>query len=196
MRIVVFGDSIAAGFYDYEKSGWVSRLNASIMCPKPFVEVYNRSVSGDTTNEVSERVERDCKSIKPDIVIFQAGSNDVTYDPLAKKTRVSTKECRSNIFKLIKLGKQFTDKVIFTGLFWVDEKVANPWSEKEYYYNKDGKAYDQIIQEVCKKERICFIPMFDVLSSELLEDGVHPNAKGHQKIFEIVRDYLKKEKLI
>jgi acyl-CoA thioesterase I len=196
MRIVVFGDSIPAGFYDYERGGWVMRLRTAVMDPKKNIQVYDRSVSGDTTIDVLERVERDCKSIEPDIVIFQIGSNDAIYAPSKKKTWTSTKEFRNNLSKLINVARKFTSKVIFTGLFLVDEKVANPWYDDEYYYNKYGQQYDEIIQNVCKKENLRFIPMFDLVSVKLLEDGVHPNAKGHQKIFEVVRDYLKKEKLI
>jgi len=40
------------------------------------------------------------------------------------------------------------------------------------------------------------VKVYNKFTKNMLMDGLHPNSKGHQKIFEIVRDYLKKEKLI
>ena len=51
-----------------------------------------------------------------------------------------------------------------------------------------------------KKNGIYFIEIFEKMKNlnyqELLEDGIHPNSKGHQLIFEIVKDFLIKNNLI
>jgi lysophospholipase L1-like esterase len=49
---------------------------------------------------------------------------------------------------------------------------------------------------MCEKENLYFIDMFDLLKKNDLEDGLHPNAKGHEKIFEKVKDYLIENKII
>ncbi len=58
--ICVFGDSTAWGAWDLEKGGWVSRLWMDIGIRKGdnYVEIYNCSVSGGTTNTILERFEK------------------------------------------------------------------------------------------------------------------------------------------
>ncbi|MEA1963419.1 MAG: hypothetical protein U9M94_04270 [Patescibacteria group bacterium] len=41
-----------------------------------------------------------------------------------------------------------------------------------------------------------FIEMFDLLNDEDLEDGLHPNSDGHEKMFKRVRDFLIENKII
>lgn len=79
--------------------------------------------------------------------------------------------------------------------------MINPEGGVICYKNKYIEEYDKIIELVCEKNNLIFT---DVLSEfkkgnykKLLdEDGLHPNSKGHQKIFEIVRDSLLKNKVI
>ena len=69
MRILVVGDSFPAGFYDYERGGWPIRLRTAVMDPKKNIQVYDRSMSGDTTEYVLKRLDIDCKSIWPDVIL-------------------------------------------------------------------------------------------------------------------------------
>ncbi|MCW8966211.1 MAG: hypothetical protein OQK82_05950 [Candidatus Pacearchaeota archaeon] len=52
--------------------------------------------------------------------------------------------------------------------------------------------YENILKEICKKENIQFIPLFDLLKKEDLSDGMHPNTEGHKKIYEKVKQELNK----
>ncbi|GBD34624.1 hypothetical protein HRbin35_00360 [bacterium HR35] len=61
-----------------------------------------------------------------------------------------------------------------------------------YFLNERIKEYEEIISEECKKrntflfsviEEWLKIDYLDLLS----EDGIHPNEKGHQKIFEKIK---------
>lgn len=49
-------------------------------------------------------------------------------------------------------------------------------------------------------KRVPFTNIFEEFERQyykkLLFDGIHSNSKGHQKIFEIVKDYLIKNKMI
>ncbi len=46
------------------------------------------------------------------------------------------------------------------------------------------------------KEKVNYLKMPDLLDKEDLEDGLHPNSKGHQKLFLKVKDFLLKNKLL
>ena len=54
------------------------------------------------------------------------------------------------------------------------------------------KKYDSIIKFVCKEENVGFIPLIDLMNDSLLFDGLHPNTKGHELIFDRVLEYLNK----
>lgn len=49
---------------------------------------------------------------------------------------------------------------------------------------------------VCEKNSIPYCDIFSVLKNEDLEDGLHPNAAGHEKLFAVIRDFLEKNKWI
>lgn len=211
MRILVFGDSFGAGFYDLEMGGWVNRLK--ILTDKKTVKntdydcsVYNLSVSGDSTRELLARFDIETKgrehSVEELVIIFAIGINDSYYFDKEKKTNVSEKDCIKNIQKLINLAKKYSSKIFFVGLTPVDQKKVNPvpWRTEISYDNNKIEAYDLIIKKICKENNIDFIDVMNKFKKEnyhlLLIDGLHPNAKGHQLLFEIVRDFLEEKGII
>src|SRR3972149_1795612 len=80
--ICVFGDSVAWGAWDLEKGGWVSRLwfDTAKREGDDYVEIYNCSISGGTTNTILERFENEAKIRNADALIFQTGGNDTSYE--------------------------------------------------------------------------------------------------------------------
>ena len=87
------------------------------------------------------------------------------------------------------------------GLTPVDETKTTPipWNTDKSYKNENIKKYERIIESVCKDKDIYFIEIFNNWTKSdyknLLEDGLHPNSIGHQKIFEVVMDFLLKNKI-
>ncbi len=210
MHILVFGDSITYGAWD-EKGGWVQRLREYIdrknMKDKGFhCLVYNLGVSGDTTEEILERFEHETKSRLGDekdfVFIFSVGTNDCLFLNKEKKMRVDEKAFERNIEKIIELASRFSKKIIFTGLTPADESRMNPlpwalqFSAKNVYIEK----YNGIIKSVCTKKKINFIDTYGVFKKgnykPLLKDGDHPTSEGHGKIYETVKSFLVKEKII
>ena len=51
------------------------------------------------------------------------------------------------------------------------------------------------MEDVCCEQNILFLDIPDLANDEF-EDGLHPNAKGHKKIFEVVKDFLIQQKII
>ena len=211
-RILIFGDSIVYGAWDRGKEGgWVQRLR-KFLDEKHFIEpdfeysVYNLGVSGNTIGELLERFEFETKQRLEEgeeiIIIFQIGINDSQFVISENKLRTSPEKFKENIQNLIKVAKIFTQKIIFVGLTLVDESKTTPipWNPNKIYKNENIKRNNEIIKSVCKENNIYFIEIFDKwLKSDyknLLEDGLHPNSQGHQKIFEIVKDFLIQNKII
>ena len=210
-RICVFGDSIVYGREDYEYGGWVQRLrkflNKKILSKQKYFFVYNFGVNADTTKGLLERFEfeikfrlKRLKEKENVIVIFAIGINDCCY--LLDKNNLDTlpEEFKKNIQKLIKLAQKFSPKIIFIGITSVDEVKTTPYTTNKLYKNEYIKKYNEIIKSVCEKNKIYFIEIFENwINSDykkLLEDGLHPNSEGHQKIFESVKNFLIENKII
>ena len=136
------------------------------------------------------------------VFIFAIGTNDSYYIHTKNKLMPSHEELQNNIKKLINLAKKFSSKIIFIGLTPVNEKVVNPipWDTDKFYKNEDVQKYNEIIKSVCKENNLHFIEIFDEFKKidyeKLLEDGLHPNSKGHEKIFEIIKGFLIDNKTI
>jgi lysophospholipase L1-like esterase len=162
--------------------------------------------SDETTEKVLERFEFETKaryaSRKEKIIIFAIGINDSEFIHSENNFLVLEKKFKENIQKLINIAQKFSPKIIFVGLTPVDESKVNPipWYKDRSYRNEHIKKFNDIIKSVCEENKIYFIEIFENLIKtdykKLLKDGVHPNSRGHRKIFEIVKDFLIKNKII
>jgi len=206
----VFGDSITYGAWDKE-GGWVSRLKKflhekTLSDPQHKYLVYNLGVSGHTAEDLLKRFEFETKQrIKEGeetIVIFNIGINDSQFIHSKKDLRFHPEEFKSNLQKLVKLAKKFSSKIIFVGLNPVDESKADPipWSPDKSYKNEYIRRFNEIIKSVCKENEVYFIEIFEELIKmsylNLLEDGLHLNSKGHEIVFEMVKESLIKNRII
>ena len=209
-QILVFGDSITYGAWDKE-GGWVNRLRKfldekNLTNPNFYCLCYNLGISGDTSEDLIGRFEFETRQRLEDgeetIIIFAIGVNDSQFVHSEKRHMVPKEEFKGNIQKLISLARKYSSKIIFIGLTPVDETktVPQPWDANKSCTNGYVKEYDSIIKKACKENRIYFVEIFEKLKKmnyqKLLEDGLHPNSEGHQKIFEIVKDFLVKNKII
>ena len=205
--ILIFGDSIVWGVADPKYGGWVSRLKTFIKTERIFeFDVYNLGISGDKTPSLLERFESETKArIEEDeelIIISAIGINDSYFVHSKNDLMTPPEKFKANIQKLIALAQKFSSKIIFVGLTPVDESKTTPipWNTDKSHKNKYVKQYNGIISSICKNKNIPFVDIFNKwIESDyqnLLEDGLHPNSEGHKKIFEAVKEYLVKNKIV
>jgi len=208
-KILIFGDSIVWGAIDSERGGWVNRLRnfleSEINSESP---IYNLGVAGDNTRDILRRFEFETKQRLDEkdeeeiVFIFGIGINDSQFVFSQNSQRVPLEEYNNNLEKLLSIARRFSDKILFIGLTPVDEKRTTPvlWNEDKSYKNIYVKEFNNSLRFFCEKNKIYFIEIFEKLIKidyvKLIEDGLHPNSKGHEKIFEIVKDYLIKNKII
>lgn len=182
--ICVFGDSIGYGMSDLKSGGWVNQLRLFFDNSGKEIHVHNLGIPGDNSAGVRLRFKLQTNVLKPDFVLVAIGTNDIPHG----KKEIDLKKSRENFLELIKISRQEGYEIAFVGLTLVDEKrliIPRKMS--------DILKYDKMIQEVCKKEKVDFIPVIGLLSIEDLADGLHPNSEGHKKIFEKVKKYLVKK---
>lgn len=200
---LIFGASITYGAWDTEKGGWVQRLRSFIEAKNKMSDIiYNLGISGETTNDILKRFQAETDQRlkeswgKTPVIIFSIDINDSITLTKDKQLMISLDKYKDNLQQIFDLAKTYTSKFVVVGPTFVDEEAANPWDENIDYYNKDIKESNEIARKLCKENNILFIEIFDVLDKNDLEDGLHPNALGHEKIFKKVKDSLIKNKII
>lgn len=197
-RLCIFGDSIAWGHSDNKKGGWVELLKIYCLNHCDDLSVYNCSVSGDTSKEVMERFDVEYKHRNPETVIFAIGINDSQYFVKNKsKTHVDIKQFQRNMHTLIEKAKE-KSRVAVLGLSTVNEKkvIPLPWRQEVAYDNEHIKIYNNVLEQVCKEESVLFIDVLNLLKLDDLDDGIHPNTKGHKKMFDEIKTVLVDKKVL
>jgi len=198
--ICIFGDSTAWGAWDMEKGGWVNRL-WFYMAEKEdsddgYSDIYNCSISGGTTETILDRFENEAKIRDANALIFQTGKNDASYENNLGNYLVTPEKFRENLEEITRRAKKITDKIVFMGLKNCDESKTMPVSWVDIYYtNENIKKYSDIMKEVCERNAVLFLEL-DELKNDDFDDGLHPNAVGHQKIFNQMKDFLIANKYI
>lgn len=206
-QILVFGDSIAYGLWDSE-GGWVQRLRQLVdqkIRDSKFeldCSVFNLGISGNTSEDILARLEDEIQPRKEGgmVIMIAIGTNDSVVNLETGNFWVSPAKYQENLEKIVKKATKYSDRVVLLGLFPVDERVDPiPWVENCSYKNENIKMYEQILESVARLNNTDFIPLFDKFSKDpkrLLEDGVHPNSKGHAAIYQVVLEYLQKNNII
>jgi lysophospholipase L1-like esterase len=191
MNIVIFGDSITWGGYDPLGGGWAT-LFRNYIEGKGVGIVYPLGICGDNTHKLLKRVVVEMESRKPDLVVFAIGVNDAMFIHSRNSVRVTLDDFQENLVKLLSEANKFTGKVAFVGLTLVDETKTSPcpWNTDKSCLNGNVKKYNDAIRLFCETNTLKYIPMLDVLETSDLDDGLHPNSKGHKKMFERVKSEL------
>jgi lysophospholipase L1-like esterase len=198
--ICAFGASTTWGAWDLDKGGWVNRLRLyfdSKASDDFYVAVYNLGIDGNDTRHLLKRFEAECEARKQEIVFFSIGSND-SFINSKGKPNVPLGEFEKNIQKLIELAKKNVKDIIFLGLYDFDESKTRPvsWDKNVNYINSEMKKYDMVLKKVTAEKRVSYIDMSGFLNNKDFEDGVHPNSRGHEKIFNKIKNYLNENNLI
>lgn len=201
-KILVFGDSITYGQRDLEMGGWVNRLRLALAHDSSITSchVFNMGISGQSTTEILDRLERECEGRVLDdannIIVIAVGINDTQI--LEGEIINDEDTFKSNVIALINKAKDLTDKVIYLGLTPVDDSRTNPvtWDRSRIWKSELVENYDNIISEICSEMGVRYVYVYDQIDPATNEDGLHPSEAGHIILAEImgnvIYDYLKK----
>ena len=199
-RICVWGDSIAHGSCDNIGGGWVDRLKIFFNQSEHDYSVYNLGVSGDNSSDLLKRFEIEYNARQSDVVIIAIGINDSQYNINTNKNRLELNKYENNIKKIIDIIELKSKKILFLGMSKVIEVMLTPipWDEnmEKCYSNKEIQKYISILKNIASTQKCNYLDIFELLKNEDMEDGLHPNASGHKKIFEQVKNYLIDNKIV
>ena len=204
--ILVFGDSIAFGRGESPSIGWSGRLKTHFEKGGFHNASFDLSVPGDSSTTLLKRFETELsariKYIYPGdkfIVMIAVGINDCRGVGSLNKLQTKPGKFEKNISTLIQIAKKYTKHVVIVGLTPVDENKTNPF-EDTYFTNNRVQEYDVILQHCARAAKIGHVNLFELISEcnykKLLVDGVHPNKKGYEKMYKIIKEFLIKKKII
>jgi len=149
--------------------------------------VYNLGISYDTTRKVLKRLESELEPRNPSLVIFAIGMNDSIYVGSRKENLILTEEYKSNLEEIIDHIRKISSikDVLFIGLTNIEQSKVDPmpWSKGESCKLEMVKEYGNILKEFCFRKNINYLDVFDILGKKDLYDGMHPNTRGHKKLF-------------
>ncbi len=50
------------------------------------------------------------------------------------------------------------------------------------------KEYDDVLKDYCNTNKVQYLKLFDILQqTDFSTDGIHPNEKGHEKIYKAIK---------
>lgn len=174
-RVVVLGDSLAAGYGLPAAASFPDQLEQALLERGHAVEVIGAGVSGDTTAGGLARLDW-LLADDPDLMIVELGGNDALrgLDP---------EQTERNLDRILTRLSKAGVRALLTGM-------RAPRNMGEAYY----RQFDRIYPELAAKHDVAFFPFFleDVAGRpELnLADGIHPNAQGVAVIVDRIVPYL------
>ena len=179
-NIVFFGDSITEGynvkeFYDEYR-------------------VVNSGISGNTTNDLINRIDSDLYDYNPSVVIIQIGTNDI-------RASIKDEEIINNIKTIIKgiRKNRKNASILIESIYPLNRDMdAEYWKDVNIdYNNKHIIKLNNDIKELCKKESIKYIDIYTSLldnNKNLKEvyskEGLHLTDLGYYKVTRIIKKFL------
>lgn len=174
-NILVFGDSLSAGYgLEIDKS-WVYLLRQELKRTQSGFSVVNASISGETTAGGKQRIAKALKQFHPKIVIVELGANDgLRGTPI--------KDMEANLDYIIKKSHGAGAKVLLLGM-------QLPPNYGEPYITQFADVYPRLAE----KYRILLLPFLleGIRADQFQADNLHPVAEAQQHIMLNVLQELK-----
>lgn len=164
--VVCFGDSLTAGYGAVQGHDYPSLLREKISLP-----VINAGVSGDTTGDALQRLDKDVLTHDTKLVIITLGANDY-FKGIPKK------ETLANMVKIIERIKGHGAMVV--------------WAEVQM--GVLGDPYIDDFTSLANQEHILLIPNIlggIIDNPQYKYDQVHPNDEGYKIMAERIYQKIK-----
>jgi acyl-CoA thioesterase I len=170
--IMVFGDSLSAGYGVEAGQGWVDLLAQRLEEKKLPHRVVNASISGDTSAGGLSRIKAELKRHQPDILLLELGANDGLRGlPLSSM--------KKNLSSIVQQAKANGARVLLVGM----QMPPN-------YGPRYTERFSAIYGELAKEQQLPLVPFLlqkVALDPALMQaDNLHPNAKGQPLLLETV----------
>jgi acyl-CoA thioesterase-1 len=162
--LVVFGDSLSAGFGLEAGLSFPDFLQKKLDAEKYPWHVVNQGISGDTTEGGVARLDA-ATALKPEIVVLELGGNDGLRGLPLETTR-------DNLETMIVAFQKAGAKIVLAGM------TLPPNYGPDYIHQ-----FEKIYRDLATKYKLTLIPFLlaDIVTSDMRyiqRDGIHPTAAG------------------
>ncbi len=181
-KVLLFGDSLMSGYGLPEDDHLSVVLEKSLKSDGYEIQIFNGSISGDTSLDGLDRIEDELSDVNYDLIIIGLGANDMLR-------RINPDQTKQNLEDIINIIRSNNIKIILAGM------IASSTNGLNY-----KKKFDKIYPDLSKKFELELIPFLlkgVALNPSLNQaDGIHPNEKGVLIITETIKkgitNFLKK----
>lgn len=180
MKIVCIGDSLTEGYGIRQAYRWSNLLSKELN-----IEIINSGISGDTTNGMLARFHNMVIAHKPTHVIITGGTNDLWFN-------LSDEQIISNILAMTRYAR-YNDIASIIGMptpyYYENQVCSSSTFLDEKTQSERIEGYKKKLISFAKEDNLNIIDFSVNMTSDLfLEDGLHPNERGH----EIMKENAKK----
>jgi acyl-CoA thioesterase I len=174
-NILVFGDSLSAGYGIAIEKSWVNLLQQELQRTQSGFSIVNASISGETTTGGCERITHALKQFHPKIVIVELGANDGLRG-------APVRDIEANLNYIIGQSRGSGAKVLLLGM-------RLPPNYGKPYITQFANVYPR----VAKKHGILLLSFLleSVAANQFQADNLHPVAEAQQHIMLNVMQKLK-----
>jgi acyl-CoA thioesterase-1 len=173
--IVVFGDSISAGFGLDTGQSFPDLLQKDLDARALPYRVINMGVSGDTTQDGLARLSMGLAE-RPKIVILELGGNDGLRG-------IPSSVTQANLAQMVEAFQAAGARVLLAGM------TLPPNYGAEFI-----KKFDAVYKDLAAKYHLTFIPFLLAgvggHDEFMQRDGLHPNSEGARKVETLVMKSL------
>ncbi len=181
-KIVCMGDSLTEGYGIENASDWPAMLNKAM-----YHEIINSGISGDTTAGMLARFHTMVIAHKPNYVIIMGGVNDISID-------IPENQIIGNILAMTRLARHHNIQSIigipppfFLPEIYEDDSlfIQLPVLQKRLIdYQQTLKRY------ITNDEQPSIDFSLNMAVDLYLQDGLHPNEKGHEMMAKNANEQL------
>ena len=168
--VLVFGDSLSAGFGIDVDQSWASLLQSRLQEQGYEHRVVNASISGETTEGGATRIQGAIDTFDPALIILELGGNDGLRGFPPSRTR-------DNLEKIVETSKASGAEVVLLG-------ITIPRNYGQRYIAEFEKAF----RDVATQHEVPWIEFFMegvALNEALMQsDGIHPNAEAQPMLLD------------
>lgn len=174
-NILVFGDSLSAGYGIARDDSWVNLLQQELNKSHPQFKVVNASISGETTSGGLRRIGKALQQHTPAVVLIELGANDGLRG-------TSIRETEKNLNAIIAQSRKANAKVLLIGI------LIPPNYGQDY-----TRQFSALYPKLSRKHNIALVPfMLDGIKPDQFQaDNLHPNATAQPQILHNVLPELR-----
>ncbi len=187
VRIVCFGDSVTGVYYHTgSRRAYTDMLGIALrqLSPRADVELVNAGISGNTTVNALDRIDRDVLAARPTLVTVMFGLNDMT--------RVSRGDYRDNLQEIVSRCRSAGAEVLLCTPNCVTDTSGRPTEKLVQYCDvvrSVGRELDVPMLDCY--QQLDALRQRDPLAWRLLmSDAIHPNMDGHKRIAEMLAESI------